>query len=81
MFELSTHWIHTWATEAATANETTIDKDKVCDRFADLDSYKDLLEEIHEDFLEDAFGPESRISREKFLDLIEKNCSYLFSPE
>ena len=40
-----------------------------------------MLEDMHEDFLEDAFGPASRIPRGEFLSLLEKNCTYLFSPE
>ena len=76
MFELSTHWIHKWSLEAAKANgtEDKIDQSKINDRFADLDSYKDLLEELHENFLDDAFGNASRISRDDFLNQIEKNC-------
>ena len=50
------------------------------ERFADLESYKDLLEEMHENFLDDAFGSASRMSRTEFLKMLEKNCKYLFTP-
>ena len=35
---------------------------------------------MHENFLDDAFGNASRMPRTEFLDMLEKNCKYLFSP-
>ena len=84
LFELSTHWVHTWSIEAAKARQTEvklkIDSSKVCERFSELESYKDLLEEMHDNFLDDSFGDRSRMSRTEFLSMLEKNCKYLFTP-
>ena len=82
LYEMSTHWIHVWSLEAAKANEVEdkIDKSKVNERFGELESYKDLLEEIHENFLDDAFGAASRMSRTEFLEVLNKNVKYLFTP-
>ena len=83
LYELSTHWVHTWALENAKAQgfEDKINQEKLCERFADKSSLKENLEELHEDFLDDSFGDMSRISRLEFLKTIEKSCLYLFDPE
>ena len=75
--------MHTWALENAKAQgfEDKIDQEKLCERFADKDSMKENLEELHEDFLDDSFGDMSRITRLEFLKTIEKKCLYLFDPE
>lgn len=82
LFEVSTHWVHSWAMEAAKADGTEgkIDSSKVNESFAELDSYKELLDEMHENFLDDAFGNASRMPRSEFLEVLEKNCKYLFTP-
>ena len=59
----------------AAAGDIEVDKSKVCEKLGELEGYKDHIEEVHEDFLDDAFGDfGNRTTRHEFLKTIEKNC-------
>ena len=77
-FEVATHWTHTWAQQSVEEAKTG---PKVKELFADLPRVKELSDEIYQNFLDDCFGNQSRVFRDKFIEIIQKECKYLFNAE
>ena len=79
--EVATHWTHVWTQQKMQEEGKLMASKKVKPMFNDMKKIKAAADEIYENFLDDCFGTQSRVYRDKFIKEVEKNCQYLFKPE